>query len=156
MTGHHIRRATIEDGPAMAAIINDWIDDTEWMPRIHSREAIAGFFDEALFDRRVIFVGEMAGKIDGYLSLKPEGMIAAIYLAKEARGQGLGSKLIDAAKALHPEGLELGVLEPNINAKRFYEREGFVEVPEGRVTDTDEGVPELLMRWVPNIKVHAA
>ena len=42
---------------------------------------------------------------------------------------------------------QLTVFEPNVDAKRFYEREGFREVPEGRRDDTEEGVPILLMRW---------
>ena len=134
----------------MAAIINNWIDETSWMPRLHSHEAIEGFFAPDLLASRVIFVGTQQEQIIGYLTLRAdEPKIAALYIAKAARGSGLGSKLINAAKAHYPDKLELGVYEPNINAQRFYKRHGFVEIPEGRKDITDEGVPELLMRWEP-------
>jgi ribosomal protein S18 acetylase RimI-like enzyme len=145
-----IRRGGAADGPAMAKIINDWIDETEWMPRIHSHEAIEGFFTPEILSKRTILLGErLGGKIEGYLTLRPEGMIAAFYLAPAARGKGLANLMMTEAKRLHPDRLELGVMEPNARARRFYEAQGFIEIPEGRKTDTDEGIPELLMRWEP-------
>jgi ribosomal protein S18 acetylase RimI-like enzyme len=145
-----IRRGSAADGPAMAKIINDWIDETEWMPRIHSHEAIEGFFTPEILSKRTILLGErLDGKIEGYLTLKPEGMIAAFYLAPAARGTGLANLMMTEAKRLHPDRLELGVMEPNVRARRFYEAQGFIEISEGRKTDTDEGIPELLMRWEP-------
>jgi ribosomal protein S18 acetylase RimI-like enzyme len=144
-----IRTGSIADGPAMAKIINDWIDETDWMPRIHSREAIEGFFTPDILSKRVILIGERNGAVEGYLTLRPEGMIAAFYLAPAARGRGLANLMMTEAKHLHPDRLELGVMEPNARARRFYEAQGFIEIPEGRKTDTDEGIPELLMRWEP-------
>jgi GNAT superfamily N-acetyltransferase len=145
-----IRRGSAADGPAMAKIINDWIDETEWMPRIHSHEAIEGFFTPEILSKRTILLGErLDGKIEGYLTLRPEGMIAALYLAPAARGTGLAKLMMTEAKRLHPDRLELGVMEPNLRARRFYEAQGFIEIPDGRKTDTDEGIPELLMRWEP-------
>lgn len=145
-----VRIGGAADGPAMAQIINDWIDETDWMPRIHSHEAIEGFFTPELLAKRVVLIGEITnGTIQGYLTLRPEGMIAAFYLAPAARGTGLAILMMAEAKRLHPERLDLGVMEPNLRARKFYEAQGFVEIPEGRKTDTDEGIPELLMRWEP-------
>ena len=31
-------RARPTDAPAIGAILSDWIDETDWMPRIHKRE----------------------------------------------------------------------------------------------------------------------
>ena len=56
---------------------------------------------------------------------------------------------MDEVKSRCPDRIELTVFEPNDDARRFSVREGFVEVPEGRTDDTDEGVPVLLMRWRP-------
>jgi putative acetyltransferase len=145
----NVRIGSIADGPAMAKIINDWIDETDWMPRIHSHEAIEGFFTPEILAKRVILIGEQNGVVEGYMTLKPEGMIAAFYLAPAARGKGLAELMMSEAKRLHPKQLELGVMEPNMRARRFYEAQGFVEIPEGRNEDTEEGIPELLMRWRP-------
>jgi ribosomal protein S18 acetylase RimI-like enzyme len=146
-----VRRARIDDLPSMAMIINDWIDETEWMPRIHSVAEVASNFAPELLDKRIIFVGEHAQKIAGNLSIRHDHMIGGFYLASAARGQGLGSELMSAAKNHFPDFLELGVLEPNIGAQKFYKSQGFVEVPEGRKSadETDDGIPELLMRWEP-------
>ena len=144
----HIRRATTADLPACAAIINDYMDDTPWLPRVIDHQAIVEMYSPALLDKRIIFVAEDNGEIAGYLSMDHKaGFIHAIYLRSDARGRGLGKALLDAAKEARRGGFELTVFEPNLNALRFYVREGLVEVPEGRNPDTPEGVPTLLMRW---------
>ena len=143
-----VRRAAAYDLPACAAIINDYMDDTEWLPRTTDRKSIEAMFVPALLDRRIIFVAENDGAIAGYLSMDEEaGFIHALYLRPHAQGKGLGKALLDAAKDARPNGFELTVFEPNVDALRFYIREGLVEVPEGRNDDTEEGVPTLLMRW---------
>jgi GNAT superfamily N-acetyltransferase len=142
-----VREATVADLPGCAAVANAWIDATPWLPRVHSHDAIEAMFEPSLLDRRTIFVAETDGAVAGYLSLSPEGLVAALYLAPDARGQGVGKALMDRAKACHPNGLELTVFEPNVDARRFYAREGFESLPDGRETDTEEGVPTLRLRW---------
>ena len=141
-----IRRATAADLAACASIINDYIDQTDWLPRTKPREEIAAMFTPELLESRTILVAEAGGEIVAYLSMS-DGWVAAVYLVPHVRGTGVGKMLIDRAKAECPDGLELTVFEPNADAKRFYEREGFHEVPERRDDNTEEGVPTLLMRW---------
>jgi putative acetyltransferase len=142
-----IRAARVADLPACAGIINDYIDATDWLPRTLSRNKIAALFGPGLLDQRTVLVAEAGGGIVGYLSLGGDGFLPALYLAPGVRGRGIGAALLDQAKALRPEGIELTVFEPNAAAQRFYAREGFREVPGGRVTDTEEGVPTLRLRW---------
>ena len=143
-----IRRASADDLAACADIINDYVDATPWLPRTVAREEIAAMFGPDLLERRTIFVAEEAGAITGYVSLNPaENFLVALYLVPAARAKGTGKALMDAAKAECPGGFDLTVFEPNTDAQRFYRREGFTEVPEGRKDDTEEGVPTLLMRW---------
>jgi GNAT superfamily N-acetyltransferase len=143
-----IRRAGATDLDSCAAIINDYMDFTDWLPRAISRQAIAEMYSPALLDKRIIFVAEYDGEVTGYLSMDHRaGFIHAIYLRPHARGAGLGKALLNAAKQARPQGFELTVFEPNSDALRFYIREGLVEVPQGRKDDTPEGVPTLLMRW---------
>lgn len=146
-----IRPATTADLSDCAAIINDYIDDTPWLPRTLDRAATEALFSPELLDKRAIFVAERERVIVGYLSLDGEaGFVHALYLRPDARGHGLGTAMLDAAKKTHPQDLELTIFEPNRRAYGFYLREGFVEVPEGRNDDTEEGVPTLLMRWKNN------
>lgn len=142
-----VRAAAVADLPACAAIVNDVIDETDWLPRIRTRAEIAALFDAGLLARRTVLVAEDAGRVGGYLSMSPEGLIPALYLVPGLRGQGVGRQLLDEAKALRPAGLTLTVFEPNHAARRFYEREGFAEDPAGRDDTAQEGVPILLYRW---------
>lgn len=144
-----IRAATVDDLPACAAIINDYIDQTDWLPRLQPREVIAGFFAPTILDERTVLVAELDGEVAGYLTMTPGGMVPALYLAPRARGQGIGKALLDRAKAAGPGMINLTVFEPNHAARRFYEREGFVELPEARKVE-EEGIPILLLRWKRN------
>lgn len=141
-----IRPATEADLPACADIINDYIDATDWLPRVKSHTEIAGFFTRELLEKRTVLVVDAGGEIAAYVSAG-DGWLYAIYVAPEFRGAGLGKMLLDHLKELYPDQLELTVFEPNGAARRFYEREGFVEAREGRDEKTEEGVPTLLMRW---------
>jgi putative acetyltransferase len=140
-----IRPATVADLPGCAAIINDYIDATDWLPRVKARDEIAGFFTPELLEKRTVLVAEMDGEVGAYASVA-EGWLHAIYLAPAYRGEGVGKLLLDHVKQRFPRALELTVYEPNIAARRFYEREGFAEVSGAR-EDTEEGVPVLRMRW---------
>ena len=145
--GALIRPATADDLPACAAIINGYIDATDWLPRTISREEIADAFSPGLLTKRRVLVAEDGGQVVGYLTMGDDGVVPAIYLAPQARGQGIGTALIDHAKEVSPGHIELTVFEPNRRAQRFYLREGFVPVPGGRDQDTPEGVPTLRLRW---------
>ena len=148
LTRPEVRQGQVPDLPSCAAILNDYIDATAWMPRVLDRQAIADMYSPALLEKRIIFVAEEGGEIIGYLSMDHEaGFVHALYVHPAARGEGLGRALLDAARQARPQGFELTVFEPNADALRFYIREGLVEVPDGRKTDTNEGVPTLLMRW---------
>jgi putative acetyltransferase len=146
--GPAIRFATVADLPVCAAIINDYIDATEWLPRTIDHAAVEALFVPSLLEERTLLVAEEHGEIIGYLSMNlDDGFVPALYLRPSARGKGVGRMLLDAAKAAHPGGLELTVFDRNTEALRFYAREGFREDPARRDNTTEEGIPTLWMRW---------
>ncbi|MEM8748721.1 MAG: GNAT family N-acetyltransferase [Pseudomonadota bacterium] len=143
-----IRDAKADDLPACAQIVNDWVDASPWIKRVLSHEETAALFTPDLLTKRLLIVAESDDEVVGYLSLEKEkAYIHGFYISDRARGHGVGKALMDGAKQRCPEKLELSVFEPNAAAIRFYKREGFEEVPEGRKAETEEGVPTLLMRW---------
>jgi len=149
-----IRTAQAADLPACARIINDYIDATDWLPRTLPRDEIAALFGPGLLERRTIIVAEVEAEVGdgeegivGYLSMGEDGFMPALYVSPSARDRGIGARLVDHAKTLRPQGVELTVFEPNADAQRFYAREGFHPVPGGHVTDTEDGVPTLRLRW---------
>ena len=78
--------------------------------------------------------GELLGtagfKRDLFVKLKHKGLIFRMYVSEEAKGQGLGRKLLQACieRAMQGEGLRqiyLTVIAPNHRAKNLYLSEGF-------------------------------
>lgn len=135
------RRATTEDIPAMAGIINDWIDATGWFPRVHSRAEVEDQVHAAFPAREIWVIG---APVAGYLSVNPDlGHVTALYTARP--GQGLGKALMDRAKAGR-DGLFLMTHEPNLGARRFYAREGFAETARLE-PEPPETVREIRMEW---------
>lgn len=140
-----VRGATLADLPACAAIINDYIDATGWLPRTAPREEIAAMFSAGLLERRRVFVADEGAGVVGYASFdEAAGFLPALYLAPAARGRGLGKALLDAVKARG--AFDLTVWQANPAARRFYEREGLFLTGEGV---GGEGLPVWRMRWAP-------
>ena len=137
-----IRRAVPKDTDACADILNAWIDAREWMPRIHSAQAVRDFYRDFVYAKRELYV---AGDPPvGFMALdRDDDYVTALYVA--VPGQGLGKRFLDFAKRGR-DVLRLWTFQANEAAQRFYRREGFEE--ERRTDgDNEEGLPDILFRW---------
>ncbi len=141
-----LRPATPADADASAAILQDWLDETPWMPRLHTLADTRAFMRERLFPACAVTVAEVDGATRGYLALRPGGVVQSITVGRGWRGRGLGVRLMAAARAASPGGLTLWTFVANEGARRFYGREGFVEV-ERTEGDNDEGLPDVKLVW---------
>lgn len=72
--------------------------------------------------------------------------IDQLYVDPPNTGCGLGSALVEFAKAAQPEGLFLWTFQTNVGARRFYERLGFIAVAETD-GDNEEGAPDVRYHW---------
>ena len=146
--GLRLRPAVPEDAAACAAVFNEWVDATEWMPRVHPADDVERHYREHVLEVCAVTVAEAGRAGGGVPGARPEGMVGGLYLAPEARGRGVGARLVAAAKARRPEGLTLWTFVANEGARRFYAREGFVEA--GRTGgENEEGLPDVLLAWKP-------
>ena len=134
-----IRDAVAGDAGVLARVLGDWVRDTEWMPKLHSREEDLGFLQGLIAACRVRILGEGAG----FMAVEG-GVVRALYLEPAARGLGLGKALLDEAKG-RAGRLELYTFEANAGARRFYAREGFREVRFG--AENEEGLPDVFLVW---------
>ncbi|WP_341367809.1 GNAT family N-acetyltransferase [Yoonia sp. BS5-3] len=135
-----IRRATAQDGPACAGIVDAWIDNTTWMPRSITRADLETLLTEGLPTREAYVIGD---PVLGYLSLDPEeNHIWGFYVGQP--GAGLGARLLTQAKQGRPR-LQLHTHLPNKRAHAFYAREGFQQV--GEPWCGEDGVVEIKMEW---------
>jgi GNAT superfamily N-acetyltransferase len=135
-----------DDAFACAAIFTAWVDRTDWVPSVHSAEDVLRHYREHVMGSCRVLVVECDRAVIGFLAVDGEGLVAGLFVAEAWRGKGVGSALIDRAKALRPEGLSLWAFEANAPALRFYARRGFVE--DGRTDgDNEEGLPDVRLVW---------
>ena len=141
-----IRRATPADGPAVSRVFVRARDEMTYLPRIAAehRPLLGGWF----VDRGEIWVEDDAGTVTGFAGLSSDEL-THLYVDPEHQGRGTGTELLEHAKALRPDRLELWVFQKNEGARRFYERHGFRLV---RLTDgagNMEKEPDALYEWRP-------
>jgi GNAT superfamily N-acetyltransferase len=141
-----LRAARTQDMAACAAILNDWIDDTDWMPRVHSHEDVVRHYQTVVASERKSFVVIAGNKIVGMMTVTADDRVTALYVSRTYRGQGVGRLLLDRAKRDADTAVTLWTFQKNTAAQAFYAREGFVEInrTDG---DNEEGLPDLLMEW---------
>ena len=131
------------DVPALAAILSDWIDATDWMPRIHTREDDLRFV-AGMVAQGGVTVAREGGRVQGFLAAMG-ATVRALYVAPEARRKGVGHALLDRAKT-RGDRLDLWCFQANEEARAFYEAEGFTEA--GRTPGAnDEGLPDVRLIW---------
>jgi GNAT superfamily N-acetyltransferase len=151
-----IRAAHPTDAGAVAAILSQFIDTTDWMPRLYSRAEELSFAG-LMVDRGWVRVAEPdgpGGGIAGFIALHA-GFVHALYVAQDRRGQGVGQTLLDDAKSCS-KILELNTFQANAAAQRFYARAGFREVGRGdgrgQGSVNDEGLPDIRLIWEKDIR----
>ncbi len=138
-----LRPATPLDAGRVGAILSAWIDETPWMPRIHTRAEDIGFAG-LMVDRGWVTVSEST-TITGFLARDGDD-IHALYIDPEARGQGIGSKLLTDAMR-NEDQLTLWTFQANTRAQAFYERHGFAPIEHTDGAGNDEGLPDIRYHW---------
>lgn len=87
---------------------------------------------------------EHEGTAAGFAVLEG-GLLNQLVVAATVKGRGLATALVAAAKVRTPDGLGLEVNQDNPRAVRFYLREGFRRIGEGR--NAGSGLATWHMRW---------
>jgi putative acetyltransferase len=117
-----------------------------WLPRLHTEDEDRRFFGEHVLRECEVLVVRRSGAPVGFLPLKDD-MVEHLYVRPEAQRGGIGSALLDAAKARRPGGLRLWVFERNSGARAFYARHGFAEVTRTDGSGNEEREPDVLLAW---------
>lgn len=112
------------------------------------------FIDREYWDRNLsyvkrvipqveVYVYEINGQVVGFVGID-EGYIAGLFVDKEFRGCGVGSKLVDYVKERY-DFFTLHVFENNYGAVTFYENRGLLKKEES--VHEDLGEVEYLMYY---------
>ncbi|WP_425038216.1 N-acetyltransferase family protein [Primorskyibacter sp. S187A] len=139
-----LRDARSTDAGRVGAILSAFIDETEWMPRLHSRAEDISFAG-SMIERGWVRVAETAVGLAGFIA-RDATEVNALYVAPEGQRQGTGTALLqDAMDA--SETLELWTFVLNTPARRFYAKHGFAELSRGDGSTNEEGLPDIRLRW---------
>ncbi len=114
---------------------HDFVDKSYW-------ERNFGFVKRSLPESEV-YVYEIDGYVVGFVGID-EGYIAGLFVDKEYRGVGIGTKLIEYVKELY-DFFTLHVFENNYGAVTFYENRGLIKKEES--VHEDLGEVEYLMYY---------
>ena len=133
-----IRPAAPVDAEAVTRIYNEGIEDrvATFETRLREPAEVAGWFD----DDRPLLVAERHGRIVGFARVAPYSSRPAyatvgehaVYVAREARGSGLGQRLLDelirAAESAGIHKLTSRVFVENAASRAIHRTAGFEEV----------------------------
>jgi GNAT superfamily N-acetyltransferase len=139
-----IRRATLDDAPAISGLFVRARDEMTYLPRIpeHDRPLLGGWF----LARAELWVAEEEGRIVGFAGVSG-AELTHLYTDPPAQNRGVGTALLDHMKSLRSERLELWVFQKNDGARRFYERHGFQLVRLTNGAENMEQEPDALYEW---------
>jgi ribosomal protein S18 acetylase RimI-like enzyme len=136
----------------IAAAADVWwqsmVDSTPWLrcdQRHSKRDSLAFFRARYATDSHDTWVAVRDGAIVGFMAITANEL-ERLYVATAAQRDGVGTALLDHAKARRPDGIRLVTLQRNLSARRFYERHGFVAYETG-VSPPPETEPDVWYRW---------
>jgi ribosomal protein S18 acetylase RimI-like enzyme len=142
-----IRAAGAQDVDAIAELYERSFGTLSFLPMLHTLEEHRVWFGRVV-DEREVWVWDEDGVVLGFIALD-EAMVDYLYVEPQVAGRGIGSALLDRAKARRPAGFSLWTFQQNEGARRFYERHGLrvVRLTDGE--DNEEKTPDALYAWRP-------
>jgi ribosomal protein S18 acetylase RimI-like enzyme len=145
-----IRAAGADDVEALARVMLDArrAAGDRFPPSVHHDDELVPHLLRDVLPVAEAWVAERDGRAVGVLILEND-LLDSLYVAPDAQGQGIGSRLLELAKERRPEGLRLWVFVSNEPARALYERHGFVVIGGSDGEANEEGAPDLLLGWTP-------
>ena len=113
-------------------------------PQLHSAASVLAFLTGTIVEKEV-WVAER-DEIVGFATLA-EAFLDALYVGPDHQGFGIGTALLDLAKARRPDGFALWVFASNAPARGFYHRHGLVELEHTDGSGNEERSPDVRMAW---------
>lgn len=147
----NFRTATQSDAEAVAQVyLSSRKEFVSFAPIAHSDEAVYQWIRDILIPTNQVTVVEQDNKIIGMMALSTAGetgWIDQLYLHSDVVGRGIGTKLIEYAKAELGSPIRLYTFQENQGAIRFYERHGFKAIQYGDGSENEEKCPDVLYEW---------
>jgi len=137
------RLAAETDGDACAKIVQNWVAEKPWLPPLDDFDRLSAFWRGCLHHVETSWVGLNNDEVVGFC-VREDDNLTALYLAAGARSQGVGKALLDLAKH-DRDWMTVWALDLNPKARKFYRREGCVEI--SRDIEDDTNLVDVEHRW---------
>ena len=141
-----IRRARAADAASVAEVFIASFETLDFLPRLHTHAEHRAFVRDVVLPRLETWVAEEDGCVVGFVALST-ARVEHLYVDPPAHRRGVGTALLDVAKARRPRGFSLWVFQQNTPARRFYETRGLrlVELTDG--AGNAERTPDARYEW---------
>ena len=106
------------------------------------------YFQKKILKRNMVWVVEAVGHPIAFMAVEND-FIDQLYVHPDHWRQGIGEALLNFARDQHPEHLWLYTLQVNVNARAFYEKNGFIAEKFG-FSDPPENEPDVEYHWRRN------
>lgn len=147
-----LRRAESSDVEAIAEVHLASFRATYDFRLAHTDDQVRRWLADVVLPTEEVWIAAgLDGEVVAMMALTSD-MVDQLYVAPGWTGHGIGDRLLALAKAQRPCGLDLYTFLANTGARRFYERNGFVEVSRGDGSGNEEGQPDVRYAWRPDPK----
>jgi GNAT superfamily N-acetyltransferase len=106
------------------------------------------YFRQNVLMENQIWVVDVASHPVAFMAMNMD-FIDQLYIHPDHWRRGIGETLINFAKARSPEHLWLYTLQVNVNARAFYEKNGFIAEKFG-ISPPPESEPDMEYHWRPD------
>ena len=113
----------------------------------HTEDEDRNYFTNVVAQNCDIWVAAEEAAITGFMAIKGS-YIDRLYVLPDQQRKGIGQRLLEHARTLSPDGLELATHQKNVNACAFYEKNGFYAARYG-VSPPPESEPDVEYHWRP-------
>ncbi len=103
------------------------------------------YFLNHILKENKVFVVESDGRPVAFMAMKDE-FVDQLYVHPDYQNRGVGKALLDYARKLSPEHVWLYTLQINVNARAFYEKNGFTAERFG-ISPPPENEPDVEYHW---------
>lgn len=106
------------------------------------------YFREVILKVNTIWIAEEQNVPVAFMAMRDD-FIDHLYVSSDHWRQGIGQSLLQHARSLRPDHLWLYTLQINLNARSFYEKNGFV-AEKFRISPPPESEPDVEYHWRPH------
>ncbi|KGT74955.1 acetyltransferase [Bradyrhizobium japonicum] len=141
-----LRQLALTDMGAAAQVHRIAFDQAmPWLLGLHTPAEDRWFYRERVFPTCRVWGRFNDDELTGIIAFR-DGWIEQLYLLPAAQGRGVGTELLDVAKAAY-DRLELWTFQRNTPARRFYEARGFTLVEQTDGARNEEREPDARYVW---------